>query len=293
MAEIFNSDGHHPADAGEGVSTSIIVPVFNEAEAIVPLRDRLLPVARLLTNRGGVEVIFVDDGSTDGTGVLVDDAFRNAMDVDVRLVKHPENRGVSAAIATGFSNATGDIVCVIDSDCSYDPEDLPKLIDLLISQEADIVTTSPYHPEGCVVGCPAWRIALSRMASLAYGVVSPTRLYCYTSMFRVFRRAWARTDLCTSPGFVGVAEQLIQSAIAGARIAEFPTTLRSRIHGQSKMRTVSVATHHLRLMVRLLFERTSTSDNAELESQNKIQADFDAGLRTVGAPDEPADLQSK
>jgi dolichol-phosphate mannosyltransferase len=293
MANENISGIHHPSVTDTSVGTSIIVPAFNESESIIPLRDRLLPVIRSLMDRGGVEVIFVDDGSTDGTDVLVGDAFRNAVDVDVRLVKHPENRGVGAAIATGFSNAVGDIVCVIDSDCSYDPEDLPKLIDLLFSQEADIVTASPYHPEGRVVGCPAWRIALSRMASLAYSVVSPTRLYCYTSMVRVYRRAWARPELCTSPGFVGVAEQLIQSAIAGARIVEFPATLRSRIHGQSKMRTISVATHHLRLMVRLLFDRTPVTGKAEDLSRNHIQANFDAALQTFDAPDKPADLQSK
>ena len=91
-------------------------------------------------------------------------------------IRHPENRGVAAAIMTGIRNAPTEIVCSIDCDCSYDPSTLARMIPLL--QNADMVTASPYHPQGSVRNVPGWRLVLSKTLSRSLQR-SPLRPHSY------------------------------------------------------------------------------------------------------------------
>jgi dolichol-phosphate mannosyltransferase len=236
-------------------SVSIIVPLYNEAAAVAPLHGRLMPVVRDLAGRWTTQVLLVDDGSTDDTAARLAKTFADTPGLRVSVIRHPSNLGIGAALATGFKAATGDVVCVMDSDCTYAPEELPKLIDLLVTSNADIVTASPYHPDGMVENCPGWRIALSKIASRVYGFLSPVKLHCFTAIFRAYRREWARPEFCGSRGFVGVAQILLTAAFAGATIVEHPTTLHRRTHGVSKMRVLSVGASHLRLMFKTALMR--------------------------------------
>jgi len=296
---LMNTQSRDAKDlAHDVVLASIIVPVFNEAESVSQLRDRLMPIAQTLSADGVVEVIVVDDGSTDGTSTLVRKELSDSGNISIRLLCHTENRGVGAAIATGFANANGEIVCVIDSDCSYNPEELPNVIDLLKSSGADIATASPYHPEGAVEGCPAWRIALSKLASVAYSYVTPTRLHCYTSIFRVYRKEWARPEFITKMGFVGVTEHLLTAMRAGAQVVEYPTTLYARVYGVSKMRTVRVAMSHLGLIARTFVDRRSgkallgsDSIGKSLSNANTDSCNFEEALTAIDSAIDSADVE--
>jgi dolichol-phosphate mannosyltransferase len=154
---------------------SIIVPCYNEVENVTKLSNELLPVVEGLLIHGGnespdifhsVEMIFVDDGSRDGTYSRLKECFRNNnAGVSFKFLMHETNLGLGAAIRTGFLNADGDIVVTVDSDGTYKFSEIPGLLSLLTS-EVDIVTASPYHPQGGVVGVPAYRLFLSRGSSL-------------------------------------------------------------------------------------------------------------------------------
>ena len=105
-----------------------------------------------------LECILVDDGSRDGT---TDEAKRSfASFPRVVFEKHDHNRGPGAAVRTGFSKATGDVICTIDSDCTFDPLQIPVMLKLLDDRKVDIVTASPYHPDGGVENVPPWRLLL-------------------------------------------------------------------------------------------------------------------------------------
>lgn len=237
-------------------SITLIVPFYNEEETVPHLAKRLYPVVGRLQSRFRVELLLVDDGSTDDTYTLLTDCFTGARFPDATILRHVHNRGIGAAMATGFEVATGDVVCTLDSDCTYAPERVEDLIDLLIKHNADIVTGSPYHPDGGVDNVPEWRLFLSKSASVLYSLICPAKLYCYTSFFRAYRREWVRTDLFEAEGFLGVAEMLVNASFENARIIECPARLGLRVYGQSKMRVASVTAQHLRLMVATLFTRT-------------------------------------
>ena len=124
---------------------SIIIPCFNEEEVIPHLAQELKPVLRELRQSHQTELIMVDDGSTDKTLALLQEHFGS--EKDTKIVSHPVNMNLGAALRTGISHASGDFVVTIDSDCSYHPR---VIIDLLkvMDTKTDIVTATGLHPQG-------------------------------------------------------------------------------------------------------------------------------------------------
>ena len=131
---------------------TIVVPCFNEEPVLPFLRDTLSSAQQLLGKTYDLQIILVDDGSTDRTWPVLQQLFESRS--EFRLLRHASNLGISAAILTGIRAAETEIVCSIDSDCSYDPHELEKLVPMLTSG-VDLVTGSPYHPLGKVERCTA------------------------------------------------------------------------------------------------------------------------------------------
>lgn len=111
----------HPPGA---VDLTVLIPVYNEEENIVPLVEELMPVLDALGK--SFEVLFVDDGSTDGTWRLLGEM--QARRPGIRLVKFARNFGKMPALAAGFERARGDIVVIMDGDLQNDPHDIPALL---------------------------------------------------------------------------------------------------------------------------------------------------------------------
>ena len=240
-----------PAE-GERTPVSIVVPCFNEEDVLPYLANTLGRVRESLASQYDVRFILVDDGSTDHTWSGLTATFAGKPGFE--LVRHPINRGVAAAILTGIRHATTEIVCSMDCDCTYDPLELGTMIPLL-KPGVDLVTASPYHPEGHVRNVPGWRLALSRGAAWLYRRVLPTKLHTYTSCFRVYRKS-AVADLPVQNGrYLGVAELVGRLDLAGGTIVEHPATLEVRMLGRSKMKTARTVVGHLGLMARLLAAR--------------------------------------
>jgi glycosyltransferase involved in cell wall biosynthesis len=196
-----------------------------------------------------IDVILVDDGSTDDTWRVLQRLFGS--DPDCVLLRQSTNQGIAAAILAGIRAAQTEIVCSIDCDCTYDPVQLETLIPMLTSG-VDLVTGSPYHPSGKVWGCLPWRVALSKTASALYRVVLRQKLYTYTSCFRVYRRgAILKLDLRRN-GFLGVAELIGKLDLQGSTIVECPANLGTRLQGVSKMKVARVILGHLHLLCQLL-----------------------------------------
>jgi glycosyltransferase involved in cell wall biosynthesis len=224
---------------------TVVVPLFNEAASIDRLRNELLRLGSALAGKYETEFLLVDDGSTDGTYTVIQHVFAN--NHQVRLVRHLVNRGLAAALATGIANARTAIVASIDADCTYAPVQLLSLLERF-EEGVDIVVASPYHPQGKVVGVPTWRIAISKLASRLYRFVLRNQLHTYTSCFRVYRRSAVVGLPQTRSGFVGVVELLWQLDRRGGTIVECPAVLTVRKTGHSKMRILTAALGHLRLL---------------------------------------------
>ncbi len=125
-----------PEATGEALDVSVIVPVLNEAESVGELAAR---VSRVLGELGrSFEIVFVDDGSRDGTA----EAVRLAREADarVKLVRLRRNFGKSAALSAGFDHASGRILVTMDGDLQDDPEELPRFLAAIEEQGFDLVS---------------------------------------------------------------------------------------------------------------------------------------------------------
>jgi polysaccharide deacetylase family protein (PEP-CTERM system associated) len=243
------------------VPVSIVVPCFNERPALPYLSNTLESVSKLLAKDYAPRFVFVDDGSTDGTWELLNRLFGTRE--DCRLVKNEINRGVAASILTGIRYASDEIVCSMDCDCTYDPHELVHMIPLL-TPDVDLVTASPYHPQGGrVMNVPGWRLVLSKGASWLYSKVLRHKLHTYTSCFRVYRRSAVADLELKEMGFLGVSETLALLDLRGHNIREFPTTLYVRILGQSKMKVARNIVGHLKNLWRMRQMRRLLDDDGQ------------------------------
>jgi polysaccharide deacetylase family protein (PEP-CTERM system associated) len=242
---------HDPGASPEAEPISLIVPMYNERQNVSYLRRTLVGFRARLASRYKIHFVLVDDASTDDTWDLVSKNFARVPDCS--LVRHPQNLGVAAALMTGIKSAPTEIVCSIDCDCSYDPATLARMIPLI--ENADLVTASPYHPEGSVRNVPGWRLVLSKTLSRMYSGVLSERIHTFTSCCRVYRKSAVVGLELSHSGFLGVAEMLIEVHRRGGRVVEFPATLESRLLGESKMKIVRTIRGHLGLLRTLAVAR--------------------------------------
>ena len=115
---------------------SVIIPCFNEVKT---LNELLAAVKECGVE--DLEIIIVDDCSTDGTRELL----KNLNDDTIKVLYHEFNKGKGAALRTGFKSATGDICIVQDADLEYDPKEFPLLLDPIIKNKADVVFGSRFQ----------------------------------------------------------------------------------------------------------------------------------------------------
>lgn len=231
---------------------SLVIPCYNESDNIAQLHQQLSAIQPELERRGGFELVLVDDGSSDDTFARLSSTF--AAWENARIVQHERNRGLGAALRTGFAQAHGEVIVTTDSDGTYPFTSIPALLDML-QPGIDIVTASPYHPSGGVDGVPAYRLLFSKGASAMYRVLLDPRLHTYTAMYRAYRREVIERIPTSSDGFLMVTELLVGALLAGYHAAEFPAVLRVRRYGQSKARVWQITRSHLRFQARVLMQK--------------------------------------
>ena len=235
-------------------SISVVVPCYNESASIDQLHEKLLPVLDRIAAQHAVELLLVDDGSTDDTYERLTRTFgaRPA----TRVVRHPKNLNLGGAIRTGIRESTGELIANLDSDCTYDPALLEPML-AEIARGADFVTVSPYHPRGRVEGVPPSRLLLSRGLSALYRLLLRKRVYTYTAMNRVYRRAICERIGSPAFDFTCLAEMMLKALVQDYRVAEVPATLAVRRFGESKMKVAKTIRAHLVLLRRLVLARKS------------------------------------
>jgi len=235
---------------------SIIIPCYNEVENVQKLRDEFFPVAARLAETHSVEVIFVDDGSTDGTLETLQCAFNQEDHPGIQLSfeKHDRNRGLGAAVRTGFRASRGEIVITTDSDGTYRFQEIVSLLECL-APGIDLVTASPYHPQGGVENVPGFRLIFSKGSSLLYRLLVNWRIHTYTALFRAYRREIIENVPFDADGFLAGTEILVNSMLMGYRVAEYPSVLHSRAAGVSKAKMARTIQAHLGFQWRILLYR--------------------------------------
>ncbi|MFL6569931.1 MAG: glycosyltransferase [Chthoniobacterales bacterium] len=204
---------------------SIIVPTLNEAENVALLVEQIMRAAPSCA-----EIIFVDDGSTDGTRERIHSLGAT---YPVRLVARNEpTLGLAGAAIAGARAAHHEMLVVMDADLSHPPDEIPNLIQPLFKNRADVVIGSRYVRGGTTPGWPLYRKAMSRIAAaMAYPLTGVHDSMC--GFFGIHRR----TLLQLAPAATGfkLAFEAIVRGGKHLRVLEVPIAFRDRARGTSKM----------------------------------------------------------
>ena len=220
-----------PHDRAEGPSEvssdrrpllSVVVPAFNE-EAL--LRQHLAELTAYLDGLADYrwEVVVVNDGSTDDTGAEAEAAARELH--DLMVVHHARNRGVGAALRTGFAASTGDYVVTMDADLSYSPDHIEVMLERLREADAAMVVASPYMRGGLTTRVPWIRRVLSQWANRFLSLCSAADLNTLTSMVRAYRGPFVRS-LSLRSGDLGILpESVYKTMVLRGHIEQVPAHL--------------------------------------------------------------------
>jgi glycosyltransferase involved in cell wall biosynthesis len=205
---------------------SIIVPVFNEARTLRAVIDRLLavdlPVAR--------EIIVVDDGSTDGTGAVLDAI--EAGQLAVTVLRSERNGGKGTAIRHGLARVRGTIVAIQDADLELDPQQLAALVTPILRGHSDVVYGSRFLAGRG--GAPFVAFAANRALTAATNVLFGAALTDMETCYKVMRTGVVRSlELCAAR-FEIEPEITARLLRAGHRIQEIPVRFDPRSRAQGK-----------------------------------------------------------
>ncbi|MFN8250491.1 MAG: glycosyltransferase family 2 protein [Ferruginibacter sp.] len=202
---------------------SVIAPCYNE-EAILELNiGTICEFMRGLEHKYNWEVLIVNDGSKDKTGEIADELARN--NGSVRVIHHPSNLNLGNALQTGFRNATGDIIVVMDIDLSYGVEYIETMSDTLIKEYADIVMASPYMKGGRVTAVPFMRSIMSRYVNRFMSFAAQDKYHTFTGMVRAYRKSFIKTVNLKTKDYEIMPEIIYKSMILRAKIIEIPAHL--------------------------------------------------------------------
>ena len=225
-------------------SLTVIVPTLNEADNIDALLSRIFAQSSPALS---IEVLVVDDGSTDETceRVLLCGQTR-----PVRLLQRTNpSGGLAGAVLAGAVAANSHWILVMDADLSHPPERIGDLVAPLLDGSQDMVIGSRYVPGGRTPGWPWWRRFMSRAACLMARPL--TRLHDPLSGFFAVDRKSLVGCRTGAAGFK-IALELIVDARSGLRVKEIPICFQDRERGESKISFVILATYLFRVAVLIL-----------------------------------------
>jgi glycosyltransferase involved in cell wall biosynthesis len=202
---------------------SVVMPVFNERATIDEIISRVLRVPLR------IELIVVDDGSTDGTREVLQALQRER---GFRLVLQPNNQGKGAALRRGFQDVTGDLVVIQDADLEYSPEEYPGLIELICQGRADVVYGSRFLGRHRVFLFTHY--LGNRLLTFLTNVLYNTMLSDMETCYKVMRAEVLRSMTLRSDGF-GIEPELTAKIFKrGYRVYEVPITYDGRGYDEGK-----------------------------------------------------------
>ncbi|MBS0208421.1 MAG: glycosyltransferase family 2 protein [Planctomycetes bacterium] len=211
----------------EGFRLSVVIPVYNELKTVAE-------VIRRVRNCGvPVEIILVDDGSTDGTRQLLD-SWRG--EADLQIIFHQQNQGKGAALRTGFEHASGDVVIVQDADLEYDPAEFPVLIQPIVEGHADAVFGSRFLGQDHRV-LYYWHSLGNQFLTLLSNMTTNLNLTDMETCYKAFRREVIQQ---IAPNLkenrFGIEPELTAriARLPGVRIYERPVSYQGRTYAEGK-----------------------------------------------------------
>lgn len=205
---------------------SIIVPCYNEAESLPLLVESVFEVAK--SNAIDMQIVVVDDNSPDGTGQIAENLKEK---YNVKVVHRKGKEGLSSAVVAGFVAADGDMLGVMDADLSHDPSILPKMVNALKENYAQVAIGSRHVKGGGSDNWPLIRRIISGTAILMGRIVTDVR--DVTSGYFIFRKEVLDNVDINPIGFKIGLEIFVKGNYKN--FIEIPFIFRDRLHGQSKL----------------------------------------------------------
>ncbi len=228
--------------AADSVNVSVLVPVYNEAGSLAELHARLTAV--LETTGRSFEILFVDDGSTDGSVDILKKLSRE--DRHMRLVRFRRNFGKSAALEAGFSRVRGELVFTMDADLQDDPDEIPAFIAKL-EEGYDLVSgwKAKRHD-------PLSKTLPSKLFNRVTSLVSGLRLHDFNCGFKLYR-----AEVVHSLRVYGELHRYLPALahFQGWRVTEIPVRHHARRHGVSKFGSSRLVKGYLDLMTVVFLNR--------------------------------------
>jgi glycosyltransferase involved in cell wall biosynthesis len=214
--------GADPVREATGLDISVLVPVLNEEGTVLELSARVAEVIDRLGKR--FEIIFVDDGSTDQTCARVREA--NRIDPRVRLVRLRRNFGKAAALSAGVDASRGAILITMDGDLQDDPEEIPRFLEMLDSEELDLVSGWKKKRHD-----PISKRYPSRLFNWATRKMASVDLHDFNCGFKAYRR-----EVLDQIALYGELHRYIPvlASRKGYRVGELAVRHHPRKHGVSK-----------------------------------------------------------
>lgn len=231
-------------------SLTIAVPFYNEEASVNNFK---IKIDGLLKKISSVEVhlLLVDDGSKDCTYSLLLELFKNRS--DVTFIQHDSNKNLGGFLKTCQSFCNTEYIVFLDSDCTFDPMLILKMLKSPDFKEVEIINGSPFHPDGSLLGVKKSRLFLSQISNKSYQILINRNVYTYTSIFKMYKSSIFKKVEIKTNGFVSVCEVFVKSLLCGASVVEFPCNLELREHGESKIRIMQSVKNHILFLAKLIF----------------------------------------
>lgn len=221
----FNND-ELPEKLSYPACLSVVVPVYNEANTLKEVVCKVLSIPCLL------EVIIVNDCSTDGTSEVADDLAANYK--QVRTVHHPKNAGKTAALRTGFALTQGQIVIVQDADLEYDPTEIYGVIRPILEGHADVVFGSRFLVRRAARVLYFYHFLANKFLTFLSNSLTNLNMTDIETGYKAFRGDIIRNMVIVSSGFGFEVEVTAKVAKLGGAIYEVPISYYGRTYEDGK-----------------------------------------------------------
>jgi glycosyltransferase involved in cell wall biosynthesis len=204
---------------------SVVIPAYNEEATLAAVVEEVLRLRQVL------EVIVVDDGSTDGTAAICEQLARRGK---VRVIRMPRNEGKCAALKAGFAVSQGAIVIVQDADLEYDPSEIPEVIQPILEGRADVVYGSRFLVRRAARVLYFYHYIANKGLTLLSNLLTNVNFTDVETGYKAFRGEIIRNMVIVSKGFGIEIEVTAKVAKLGCAIYEVPISYRGRTYEQGK-----------------------------------------------------------
>lgn len=209
----------------------VIIPTYNEIDNVGRVISAIFSVA------ANVDILVIDDNSSDGTGKYVEGLSNN--DLRVHVIRRSHKLGLGSAYREGFKYALKegyDYVFEMDADFSHNPQDIPRFLEEI--KHCDLVVGSRYLNQISIVNWPISRLLLSYFANVYARIVTGTPIRDLTSGFKCYRRKVIESlplHRIRSEGYGFQIETVFWAYHKGFKVQELPIVFTDRVEGSSKM----------------------------------------------------------